>query len=274
MIIRSLIEDRSISKDLLTEHGLSLAIQTNQHLLLFDLGASDALVANATAEGVNLADVDLAVISHGHADHGGGLKVFLAINDHAPVYVSKKAFEMHYSQKYKGYVRDVSLDHSLLSIGGLILVEQDLKISDELMIFSLPTSVQSPRTTQESLFKQDHEELIRDDFDHEQHLLIESEGKTVLVSGCAHKGIVNIVNHAKLILGHYPDVVISGFHLVGHDDEAIQSNETILKLAGTLKETKAKYYTYHCTGYHGFKLMKSVMGDSLEYLATGNILLL
>ena len=94
------------------------------------------------------------------------------------------------------------------------------------------------------------------------------------MSGCAHKGIVNIVNHTKTILGHYPDVVISGFHLVGHDDEATLNNESILKLASTLAKTKSKYYTYHCTGYHGFKLMKSVMGDQLEYLATGNILLL
>ena len=77
MIIKTLVENTSISKDFGNEHGLSLYIETNALKILFDVGASKLFLKNAEKLGVNITDVDFLVISHGHYDHGGGLKIFL-----------------------------------------------------------------------------------------------------------------------------------------------------------------------------------------------------
>ena len=76
MIIKTLVENTSISKDFGNEHGLSLYIETNALKILFDVGASELFLKNAEKLGVNITDVDFLVISHGHYDHGGGLKIF------------------------------------------------------------------------------------------------------------------------------------------------------------------------------------------------------
>ncbi len=77
MIIKTLVENTSMFKNFGSEHGLSLYIETKYHRILFDVGASELFLENSKRMDVNIADVDFLVISHGHYDHGGGLKAFL-----------------------------------------------------------------------------------------------------------------------------------------------------------------------------------------------------
>ena len=81
MIVKVLSENTTSSEKFESEHGLSLYIETGTHKVLFDTGSSDLFAKNAEKMGVDIASVDLAVISHGHYDHGGGLKTFLGINN-------------------------------------------------------------------------------------------------------------------------------------------------------------------------------------------------
>ena len=77
MKITVLLENTSTQSNLTAEHGLSLLIETKPHIILFDMGQSDAFAKNAERLGIDLALVDTAILSHGHYDHGGGLKAFL-----------------------------------------------------------------------------------------------------------------------------------------------------------------------------------------------------
>ena len=112
MKLTTLIENTTCRPDLTPEHGLSLYIETGEHRILFDAGQSDAFADNAEKMGIDLGEVDLAILSHGHYDHGGGIAKFLQINKKAPVYINKHGFEPHYN----GTEKNIGLDTELLEL--------------------------------------------------------------------------------------------------------------------------------------------------------------
>ena len=109
MKITTLIENTACREGLVCEHGLSLYIETGSKRILFDAGQTGAFGDNAEKLGIDLSRVDLAVLSHGHYDHGGGLKRFLELNAAAPVYINQSAF----SQCYNGPEKYIGLAPSL-----------------------------------------------------------------------------------------------------------------------------------------------------------------
>ena len=92
MKISVLCENTSKQPNIASEHGLSLFIETEKHNILFDMGQTDLFAKNAREMNIDLKIVDIAILSHGHYDHGGGLKTFLSINDKAKVYINRDAF--------------------------------------------------------------------------------------------------------------------------------------------------------------------------------------
>lgn len=76
MIIETLVENTSISEDFKSEHGLCLYIETKKHKLLFDLGASALFVENARKMSIDISEVDLVIISHGHYDLRRAIKIY------------------------------------------------------------------------------------------------------------------------------------------------------------------------------------------------------
>ena len=119
MKITVLAENTTADGRLGKEHGLSLYIEGCGRRILFDMGQSDLFARNAQALGVDLAAVDVAVLSHGHYDHGGGLARFLALNGHAPVWVSRRAFEPHYhgAERYIGLAPALAASPRLRAAG-------------------------------------------------------------------------------------------------------------------------------------------------------------
>ena len=89
MKLTAFSENTSVSESLEREHGLSVYIETADHHILFDTGAGCIFKSNAEKLGVDLSKVDLLVISHGHYDHGGGLRTFLEVNSHAKIFLHK-----------------------------------------------------------------------------------------------------------------------------------------------------------------------------------------
>jgi 7,8-dihydropterin-6-yl-methyl-4-(beta-D-ribofuranosyl)aminobenzene 5'-phosphate synthase len=270
MIIKTLSENTSVSEGFKSEHGLSLYIETEKHKLLFDLGASALFAENACKLDVDLAEVDLAVISHGHYDHGGGLRAFLHLNDKAKIFLNRKAFVRHYSNRPGGEKAYIGLDAGLIQNDRFIFTGDRFVIDDELELFSNVKGMRFYPSGNRDLLMELGTSLQPDDFAHEQNLVIREDGKIVLAAGCAHRGIVNIIDHMVNTRSCLPHHVIGGFHL--HNSPAGRHEEPALirQIGEHLKSTGAKYYTCHCTGIEPFKMLKEIMGDHIQYLATGS----
>ncbi len=269
--VTTLVENTSISLDYAHKHGLCLYIETSNHKILFDLGSNGLFLENAKKLGVNVAEIDTVIISHGHADHGGALKLFLESNNTAKVYVRKNAFNSH-KIKVLGLLFSVGLDSSLKKHPQIVLTDARTVIDDELMLFSDIDTHKFPTKANKKLYAQIDGRMQNDDFTHEQNLIITDGAKKTLFAGCAHAGIVNIKDKAEKIIGGRLNSVIGGFHLYNPASRKRESDELIDGIADSLNDGVTMYYTCHCTGKKVFEMMKKKLADRIQYISVGAIL--
>lgn len=268
MNITSIIENTT-TKGLHVEHGLSLYIEKSDgQKVLFDMGLSGMFASNAELLGLCIADVDVAVISHGHYDHGGGLKTFFQENNRATVYVHKDAFQPHYSMRDNG-LRFIGIDRDWAKYNRLVFCDKRTDINEEMLLFADVHGDCCYPCGNRLLFGP--METVKDDFRHEQNLIIKEQDKVVLFAGCAHRGIVNIIRKAEEIVGMAPTHVFAGMHLVKSGLNEKDENAFIESLASELMKYKdTMFYTMHCTGKEQYKKLKSLMGTNIEYIACGD----
>ena len=262
--ITCLIENTKAAPEFEREHGLSLYIETENHKLLSDTGQSGLFLKNADRLGIDLSLVDTVVISHGHYDHADGLPAFREVNPHAAVYLHKDAFLPRYHEEsYIGVSPEIS------SLPGIVLIEDDTRIDDELSIFGGVTGRRCYPKGNNELTVEINGKLQKDDFHHEIYLVITQHGRRILISGCAHNGILNIMDRFREIYGDNPDVVITGFHMIQSGEYTANDKKQILRTAKELAETDTLFFSGHCTGKPAFEMMKTVMGDQLLALSSG-----
>lgn len=264
-----LAENTSVSGELEREHGLSLYIETSERRILFDTGAGFVFRNNAEKLGVDLSKVDRLVISHGHRDHGGGLRTFLAVNSCAEIYLHSQAFESHYSKRPEGIV-NIGLDQSLLPNERFLFCIDQVAIDENMEVFSRVKSKRLFPSCNATLLMKRGDDFVLDDFAHEQNLIIQENEKTILVAGCAHRGIVNIVDECKDRIGQYPDFVIGGFHLSGSRGDQSEAREIVNEIGEYLASTPSRYFTCHCTGTENFQQLRRILGERIRYLSTGD----
>lgn len=245
-------------------------METGKHRLLFDTGASGLFAENAARLGVELSAIDTVVLSHGHYDHGGGLKTFLERNDRARVYAREQAFEPHYADRTDGTKAYIGLDAALLPNERFVFCTQRQKIDEELELFSAVREVIPAPSGNAELYRKTGEGFLPDDFSHEQNLIIRQNGRALLIAGCAHRGILNIVRQFELDQGRFPDIVVGGFHLHSRGSGKSEAPEAVDVLARELLQTGARYYTCHCTGQEAYQRLKTMMGNQIGDLSAGS----
>lgn len=260
------------------EHGLSLYIETPKHKLLLDTGATGAFADNAKLLGVDLTQVDTLVLSHGHYDHAGGIMRFADINKTASLYLQNKA-KFEYYHKSDIEERYIGIDPEISLLPNVKWVKEKLHLDNELELFSgVKGRKLWPNGNRELKQKVKDEygivSYIQDEFEHEQYLVVSCEGKMILLSGCAHNGVINILEHYKMLYGDVPDAMISGFHMMKKTEYTEEEIRGIEETAHICSSLKTKFYTGHCTGEAAFEIMKKIMGEQLHYLHTGDELFL
>ncbi len=190
MKLINLVENTPGAEGCQSAHGLSFYIETQHHRLLMDAGPGPVLVDNADALGVDLSRVDTVVLSHGHYDHADGLPAFARRNPHAAIYLHKGAEQPRFSLDPKGY-RYNGMDPDIAALPNLVWTQGRVDLDEELSLFDGASHEKLWPRSNRRLFCQREGQMVQDPFDHEQYLVVREDWDTrVLLSGCAHQGIV------------------------------------------------------------------------------------
>ncbi len=270
MKIITLMENGTIDKRLKNAHGLSLYIEHDEHKILFDLGPNNNFYYNAEVLGIDLSEVDTVIISHGHFDHGRGLKKFMEINSKAKIYLSKNAFSKQYKKVKFMYIpigikKPKNLDR-------FVFIEKDYSFSQDMKIF---TKVKSLKQIigDDSLLTKSNGNYIIDRFDHEVYFYIKNNDNHVLFSGCSHKGIENIVDTLQKDENIKFTHVLGGFHMSHYNPQDLIQTTYLESLGDKLEKNNVKtYYSCHCTGDKAFNALKPYMKNKLQRIKTGSII--
>jgi 7,8-dihydropterin-6-yl-methyl-4-(beta-D-ribofuranosyl)aminobenzene 5'-phosphate synthase len=256
-----------------SENGLSLFIEFDGRKILFDTGQSDLFIQNAEKMRIDLSQVNYLVISHGHFDHGGGLKHFLNINKEAKIFLHVNAAHKFYTRIFGVIPYYVGLDQKIIARNSRIhFIEEDTQIEERIILLEGFPEVFPQPDANKSLFEKDNNRLLFDKFRHEIVMLLIENDEIVLFSGCSHSGIINIIEEVKLFSKAMRiKATFGGFHIHNPISKKIESQDYIEDLAETLGETDPVFYTGHCTGEKNFLYIKGLMGNKIQAMNTGQV---
>jgi 7,8-dihydropterin-6-yl-methyl-4-(beta-D-ribofuranosyl)aminobenzene 5'-phosphate synthase len=233
LVITTLFDNYEYKEGLKTGWGFSALIEYGDQKILFDTGASGAiLLENIEALGLEPEDVEAIVISHDHGDHTGGLKGFLKRWGTKKVYIPKS-----FAAEFKDTVGENA---------ELVAVKESVNIIPD--IFSTGEMGTS---------------II------EQSLIIETDKGLIVITGCAHPGIVDIVKKSKELRKKDLYLVMGGFHLRNKSDKEMEGIIEAFRSMGVKKVSPT-----HCTGDHQIELFKKEYGKNFIKNGVGKKLII
>lgn len=227
--------DNHASRDYSAEWGLSFFIESSKNLL-FDFGSSDLYLKNAKKLGLDISTVDTIILSHGHWDHGNGLE-----------YLSNKRLICHpeaFSRRYSKNGEFIGIPFDIKEAKEkyeLVLTREPYMI-DENTIFlgQIPRLVDFEAKNSTSFKEDGSMDFIMDD----SAIVYKTEKGLVIISGCAHSGICNIIEYAKQVSGvNNIYAVLGGFHLKENNELTKRTIDYLRKL--NIERISAS----HCTGF-------------------------
>jgi len=264
----------------LAEHGFSMLIKMfsgeNSHTVLFDTGISpEGVVTNAERMGINLTEIEAIILSHGHLDHAGGLvSVAKAINKKdLPIIVNEDMFKTRGTMNPDGTVQQAASfpAENLVQPAKFIKTKEAHALAENTIL----VTGEIPRETgfEKGLLKQ--MEYVNGEWrpdpwvwdDRAVALNVKDKGLLV-ISGCAHAGIINTVLCAQQITGvNRIYAVFGGFHLAGKDYE--------VRIKPTVEELKRLgpklIVPSHCTGWRGIYSIMKAMPAAFVWNSVGNL---
>jgi 7,8-dihydropterin-6-yl-methyl-4-(beta-D-ribofuranosyl)aminobenzene 5'-phosphate synthase len=268
----------------LAEHGFSalvrIRIGAERHTLLFDAGTTGHIVLhNARLIGLDWEEVEAIALSHGHFDHTGGLPLVLEAmgRRELPIVVHEHMFARHGARNKEGAIRatpaalTVTREQMTAHGAHLITNRETVDLFDGALLVTgeIPRQTTFEDAPHPQLVRKEGDEWVSDPWvwdDRSLALAVRGEG-LVVISGCAHAGIVNTVLHARAITGcERVRAIIGGFHLAGKRFEP--------RIAPTVEAVRALgpelIIPMHCTGPLGAQAFVAAMPDAA---VTGGVLM-
>lgn len=268
--ISCLVEDTALTPAFRAEHGLSFFIETPNGCVLFDTGESgDVLLHNASELGIDLREIDALAISHAHQDHTGGLPRLVALTRPGlPFYASPDLFR-------ERFVRDSRVSY------GMPLTREALSEHVDLRLSAVPAEmVPGVWTTGEILERDEFEgrgkthviweggEWKPDPYQDDFSLVVETPAGLIVILGCAHAGVLNILKQVRSTFPQDIVGIIGGTHLLDATENMLKQTEQVLR------DTFGSplLYPNHCTGQATYDWLHDVFGDRVRPCHAGSVI--
>jgi 7,8-dihydropterin-6-yl-methyl-4-(beta-D-ribofuranosyl)aminobenzene 5'-phosphate synthase len=269
----TLSENTAGQTGVLAEWGLSVLIEQDGHQILMDTGAGTSVVNNAEALGVDLSKIETIVLSHGHFDHTGGLQLVLAsIGHEVPVIAHPDLFSAKYSHaegKKDHYIGIPFSREEMENLGARFNLSRDpVRITDKIMTSGEIKMTTDFESIPPSCALKVGEEIVADPLLDDLSLFISTPLGLVVILGCAHRGMINILKQARQVTGlSRIHMVVGGSHLKDSKDEDVWQAISALNEMGV-----KKLATCHCTGMPATLLLAQTYGKDFIFNQTGSVI--
>lgn len=258
----------------LGEWGLSILVETEKSKVLLDTGLNISAAYNADLMGIDFSTIDAIVLSHAHVDHTGGLRSVLM---RARKRVRIIAHPDIWTPKYVAYGemrRYAGIPYAmedLESLGASFnLTKKPFKISDDIITTGEIEMTTDYETIDDRLYRKKGNKMMPDPLADDLAIVVRTTNGLVLITGCAHRGVINTVRQVQKVMGgEYIHTIIGGTHLM------LASLERIEKTANELKELGLQRLgVSHCTGFNASAALAREFGDVFFFNNAGTQLTL
>ena len=231
--ITNIYDDYVFDERLEKDHGISCLIEGLEKTILFDTGQHPEIFKrNIEKLGIDISKVDMVFLSHYHDDHSGGFPHIAKTRNDLPVYITDSFFD-EFIENNPDY------DRSLI-----------IPVKKGLEIFSGTYS-----TGEAGSKKKEHS------------LLFKTEQGLVIVTGCAHQGLIEMIESVKSKFSENIFLVVGGFHLCNMKEPEFKT------IINKVKELKIKYIApSHCTGKEAIKYFKEIFQETFIQTGAGKVI--
>jgi 7,8-dihydropterin-6-yl-methyl-4-(beta-D-ribofuranosyl)aminobenzene 5'-phosphate synthase len=253
-------------------HGLAMLVEIGGRRVLFDTGPDDSLVANAQALGLSLYPLEAIVLSHGHVDHTGGLAAVLDIVGPVKVVAHPDVFDRTFAGPEPGELREIGLPLTRAQYEArgarFALSALPTPVIPGLLSTGRVPPVHAEPQLRTGLWRSRAGELRADDARDDCSLVAQLPGCTVVLTGCAHPGLTNVLCKVKTIAPEQPPcVVVGGLHL------GASSDEQVTQLAREAAELGVCIMLpCHCTGARATEVLTERFAGRVVPVGTGSVI--
>jgi 7,8-dihydropterin-6-yl-methyl-4-(beta-D-ribofuranosyl)aminobenzene 5'-phosphate synthase len=268
--ITTLSENNAAIGDFVGEWALSILIETDDTKVLLDTGQGHSCVYNADLLGVELGTIDKIVLSHGHFDHTGGLReVLRRMRKKVEILAHPDIWQPKYSDRTRRNPRYIGIpfqQNELESLGALfVLDKKPVKINDFIMTTGEVPMITPYEEVDAALYVKEGSGLRPDNVMDDQAIIIRTGIGLIIILGCAHRGMMNTIYHAKQLTGEDKlYAVVGGSHLISASEERFWQTVAALRETGV-----QKLGLCHCTGQKAISLLAQEFGENFFFNQAG-----